>query len=346
MLYQEVLCLLGGELGATIAHRGKQLVPRQTIFVTQRLGLGLQVLPELGKILFHSAQHSIQSFLLHIGALQSPCQRAFIATELAIGKGLQLNGVQGKSNGVFDLIVAGNFCFVGLFPHIRIGIVSQVTNSRQSDGLAIVLYRNGAGKIPLQVAPGRAAGKLQLGCHFLCLRGQQIPAGLFHFGKAEGIGRKALLPCYQFRKIGDLTDPILESSFCACGFRQGSHNAAGLGTCFCIPGVSRLAKHSIFIELHAQVADLFLEGCAFLQAFQRRFFFQIFCQGDKCSNGIFQLLQIAGKGRVVKTLINDIQIPTFVHRKPPKNVFSIIHHFVFAVNHFIHKSNYGEKFVF
>ena len=187
LLYQEILCLLGGELGGGGAHGGKQIIPGKTILMAQSLALGLQILPELGKILVHSAQHGIQGGLLHIGVIQRSCQRGCVAAELAIGQGFQLDGVQRESGGVLDPVVAGDLRFIGFLSHLGIGIVCQISHSGQVDGLIPVGDRHGRGDIAMEVAPCVAAGKLHPGHDRLCLARQQVLAGLGQIFKQEGV---------------------------------------------------------------------------------------------------------------------------------------------------------------
>ena len=92
-LHQNPLGVLRGILRRGFAHGREQVVPGQAVFMSQRLSLGAEVLPEFGHVFLHRPQHGVQGLPLHVGLLQRPVKGGPVAPELAVRDGFQLDGV-------------------------------------------------------------------------------------------------------------------------------------------------------------------------------------------------------------------------------------------------------------
>ena len=100
---------------------------------------------------------------LHVVVVDRPVQGGFVAPELAVGNGLQLDGIQCVGHGILDAVVASQLRLESVLADLGIGIISQIANGGQVDGLAAVGHGDGGGQKLLHIAPGIAAGQAQLG---------------------------------------------------------------------------------------------------------------------------------------------------------------------------------------
>ena len=173
---QIVLGVLGGVLLVALAHGGEQLVPGQTVFIAQGLGLGPQILPELGHILVHGAQQGLQGLPLHAALVQGLVQGGSVAPDLALVDDLQLDAVEGEGHGVLDLVIAGQLRLIGALAHGGIGVVGQVPDGGQIGDAAVVLHLHAAGEVIPQALPGGGTGNVHPGEQLLLLVGQEVLA--------------------------------------------------------------------------------------------------------------------------------------------------------------------------
>ena len=304
LLYQIVMGILGSEFGGGFAHGRKEVIPGQAVFVSQRLGFCFQILPEFGQIFVHSLQHGIQSFFLHVGVFQRPCQSGFITAKLTVGNRFQFDGVQRKGDRILDPVIAGKFCFIGIFSDRSVRIIGKIPDRRQIDGTAPVAYRHSAGKIGLQITPGVAAGKLHPGHDFFPSAAQQIPAGILHFGEQEPVLTKNIVLLDQFHEIRKSGRPFMESSFRCSHGAADTHQPSQLGYCFCISGVSGLTQRTVQPQFSDKAADFLLQSNAVFQPVQRPENCQLFSKRSIVCDFGFAGFQILLKPGIIKTCIN------------------------------------------
>ena len=257
LAHQIFLGLLQGELGGCLAHGGKNVVPGQAVFIAEGLGLGLQVLPEHGQVLVNGAEHGIQRLLLHVGALQGAVQGTFVATQAAVVDGLQLDGVQSVSDGIFHGLVAGKLRLVSCLADSGIVFVGQVSDSGQVDDAAVVGHLDGAGQVTVEVRPGIAAGQLHLGHDLLATALQQVLGAVGEILKEELVIFQVLVTADQFHQIGDLGGPGIEGGLRTGGFAAGTHDTAQLRSSGGVPAVSFLTQGCVQAQLVGQIRDLF-----------------------------------------------------------------------------------------
>ena len=305
LLQQVCFGILGGKGGGGRAHGGEQIVPRQAVLVAQRLGLGFQILPELGAVLVHGAEHGVQSFLLHIGVLQSPLQRGAIAPKLALGDGLQLDGVQGVCHRLLDGIIAGKLCLVGILPNLRIGIIGKIADGRQIGHFAPIVYRYGAGQIPLQLAPCVAAGHTHLGHNGLGGAGKLVIRSLGFFCEEEFVLAQEFVAFHQFHQVGDLHDPLIKCSHGRSRTAVNGHDAAHIGAGFRVFGIGGGAQTGIAVE-GGQFRQLFLHGNSPAQTLNGRMFGQLRGEGGKVCHKLLHSLHVSGVGRIIKALVDRV----------------------------------------
>ena len=256
LLDQVFLGILGGKGGGRFAHGRKQIVPGQAILVAQSLCLGLQVLPELGQVLVHGAQHGLQGLPLHVGIEQSPVQRRLITPELALGDGLQLDGVQRMGHRLLDGFIAGDLRLVGILTDLGIRIVGQVPDGRQIGGRAPIGNGHGAGQIALELAPGAAAGHTHF-CHDRFGFAAHLIAGGIHLaGKIEFIILQILVAPDQLHQIGQLDHPGIEGSAGGGHSAADGHDPAHVGTGLRVLGIGSGTQIGVAEEL-AQICQLF-----------------------------------------------------------------------------------------
>ena len=312
--YQIIPGVLSGKLGRGFAHGGEQVVPRQTVLVTQCLSLCFQVCPEFGQILIHSTQHGIQGFLLHVGVLQCALQRRFVAPELAIGDGFQLDGVQSIGNRIFNTVIASQLCLISVLTNCGIAVIGQIPDRRQVRGISPVGNGHSAGQVLLHLTPCIPTGQTHFGHNGFAYTRKKVLAGFFQILEQEGIILQIRIFCNQLLQIFHLSDPVLP---CGKGYSYAAvqlHDLSHLGACLRITGIGRLTQGCIACQLADQFRKLFLEGDTLFQAFHAihtgkisRKLLNFFCKAGKCRH--IRLI-----GRIRKALINGVQIPYFVHR--------------------------------
>ena len=346
--HQQVACLFNGVLLTALAHGSEQFKPGQALLIAQGFGLGLQILPELGQIFVHGTQHGFQSLPLHIGLCQGSVQRRGITAKLAVGDGLQLDGIQGIGNGILDPLIAGQFCFVCCLADSAVFIIGQVPDGGQIGHFALILHGNGACQIALHLAPGIAAGEGQSGADLLAQLAQQVNAVFLQILKQEGIFLQQRILSNQLHQIFTLCSPFLPGSLCTGNGAELLHHLAQTGTAFRIPGIDRLAQLGIGSQLHAKLHQLLFPGNAAPKTFHGLHGFQIARKGIEVLDNFLQCLHIGGKGGIVKALVNHVKIPYIFHvstscsfflfytkKSLPSTVSTVCRYFVFSVFLFV-----------
>lgn len=89
-------------------------------------------------------------------------QHALVALERRHGFALSLEVVQAEAHRQFDLLVGSQLGFVGAAARIGIAVVSQRTDGRQRNLLAVVIDQQGRIQLIAQLGEGFAAGELHL----------------------------------------------------------------------------------------------------------------------------------------------------------------------------------------
>ena len=125
---QIIPCLLGGILLIALTHRSKEIVPRKTALVTERLCLCLQVLTESRHILLHCTEKRIKCCLLHCRIVKCLGKRRCVTATSCLTKNLKLNRVKSKSNGCFNLGICLKLCLKSRLSYIEVGIVREISN--------------------------------------------------------------------------------------------------------------------------------------------------------------------------------------------------------------------------
>ena len=283
--------------------------------MTQGPCLGLQILPEFGQVFVHGAKHGIQCFPLHLGLLQGSVQRGFIAPELAVGDGLQLDGIEGVGHGIFNPVVTGQLRFIGIPAHLRVGRVGQIPNGGKVRGGAPIEHRHGAGQVLLKVAPCVPAGQAHFGHDRFRLSTQQIPAGFLNALEQEAVVAQFFVGFYQFHQIGQPGSPAFKGGL-GRGHTAGyGHHPAKLGAGLRIFGIGRLPQRGVFPQLVAKRFDVFFQRDSLSQRMCRFGFGQRGAESGECVDFFPQRGQIGFKCRVGKAAVNRFQIPLTVHRE-------------------------------
>ena len=326
-VHQIIPGILGGVLLAGLAHRGEQVVPGQAVFVAQGLSLGPEVLPEFGQVLVHGGEHGIQRLPLHVRLLQSPVQGRIVAPQLAVGNGLQLDGVQAVSHRVGNALVAGQFRLIGVLPDLGVSVVCQIPDRRKIGSLAPVGHGHGGGQVLLHFAPGAAAGHQHLGLDFLPLAGQQIAAVLLHFFKEEMIVPEEFVAIHPVHQVRQLGGPVLEPGVEGGHTGIHAHDAAHGRTRLRTFGIGSLPKAGIIGQLANKLFALLPEGDTPAQALGGLGGVQCGGQVRHVGNGLFQGFQVGSKGGIVKTRVDRVQIPGAVHKFAP---FKVLYNFYFT----------------
>ena len=192
--------------------------------------------------------------------LQGPVQRRLVPPELAIGDGLQLDGIQGECHGVLDPVIAGQLRLKGILADLGIGVIGQIPDSGQRNGLAPVGHGHGTGQILLQVTPGGATGEAHLRHDRLAHAGQQIAAGLLHLAEKESIVLQIGIRAHQLCQILQSCRPALKSCSRSRQAAVNAHDPAQMRACLGIPGVGILPQCGIFRQPIGQIRDPLL-GC-------------------------------------------------------------------------------------
>ena len=312
-LHQVVPCLLRGEGGGGFPHGGEQVVPRQTLFVAQGFCLGLQIPAELGQVLLDGGEHGVQSGPLHVGLLQGSLQGGVVAAQAALVDGLQLDGVQGVGHRSLDGVVGSQFRIESIPAHLGIGAVGQIPHGGKVGGFSPIGHRHGAGEVLLHLAPGVAAGELQLGHDALSHPGEQVAAGVCQIFQQEAVLAEEIVPGDQRLQIVDPGGPVFKGGNGRGALAVKPQNPAQLGAGLGIQGVGGLLQLGETRQLHHIPGQRLLQLQPPAQPLGGVSFTQCFYKGFQLVQGALQRLHIPGKGRVVKPLIDGVQVPYFVH---------------------------------
>ena len=290
--------------------------------MAQELSLGLEVLPEFGKIRVHGGKHGVQGLPAHVAVFQNHVQRGCIAPELGHGDGFQLQRVQGEGHGVFDGVVAGKLCLVGVLPDGRIVGIGQIPDGGEIGGLSPVVHGHGAGEVLVHIRPGVALG--ELGHHLFANAGQLMDLVLLNPLQQVGIVLQDRVLFRQRIQVLQRADPFFDGGQRGGRGRiQGDDSAHG-GHGGAVSRVCGLLQAGIAGQLVHKLYQLLLQVQSLQQGSLMVLPGQLFCKGFQGLYGFVQLLQVGRKLRGLQACIDRGQIPAFIHNSIPP-VFCAAH---------------------
>ena len=149
------------------------------------------------------------------------------------------------------------------------------------------------------------------------LAAQKIPAALTHLAEIEPVLAKQLIRLQNFIQIRQPSGIGLEPGVRAGTLADHRHHLTQGGAGLCIAGIRRLAQRGVLKQEVGQAADLLQSFYPLAQGVSRVHFLQRFGKGVKPAAGHLQGLEVPGEIRVGKTMVQGIQIPTFVHIVSP-----------------------------
>ena len=257
-LHQVIPGILGGKTGGAFAHGGKQVIPGQPILIAQGVRLGFQIAAEHWELLVDGGKHGIQGLLFHVGLLQRPCQRAFIAPQLTFIQRFQLQGIKSIGNAVFNGTVAGKLRFVSILAYLRLGGIGQIADGGEVNFLAPVSDLHRAGQVLLQFRPGIGAGNLQLCHHLFANAWQQMETSQLFAFQNKAVFFKKRIRRNQTVQIRDCCQPAFKGGNRRSAVAVDPHDFADFGTGFRIGGAGCLAQLGIAQELFSQLLQMLL----------------------------------------------------------------------------------------
>ena len=186
LLHQLGLGLVDGVGAHGLAHRGKQVVEGQAVFMAQQPGLGPQVAAEMGQIFLHRAQHGVQGRAIHAAVVKGHVQHRVEVLRLGQGAGLLLNAVQAVAHGQLDLAVGGQLRLVGVLADRGVRVIGHAPHRRQGQGLTAIFHGMGGIQLVPQLAEGVSAGQAHFQHPGLQFGGDGVAAVVRHFPQGEG----------------------------------------------------------------------------------------------------------------------------------------------------------------
>ena len=165
----------------------------------------------------------------------------------------------------------------------------------------------------MEFAPGVAAGQGHAGHDLLTDAGEQIAAGVGSLGEQELVILQVFIATDQIHQIGQLSGPILESCLGHGDIADSGHDAAHLGRGGSVAGIHSLTQGSVQAHTIGQLGDVLLHVNALPQTGQALAVSQILSKRSKGCDFVLQCRKVCCKSRIVKTVINPVQVPYFVH---------------------------------
>ena len=152
-------------------------------------------------------------------------------------------------------------------------------------------------------------------------------AGFRQILKEEAVIPQISVIDNNFLQVGQLGGPILPCSHGGGYAAVELHNLTHAGTGLRVTGVGGLAQGGVTGQFAHQIGELLLQSDATSQTLDGARLGQLGGKGDDFLHLFLQRLHIGIESRVVKTLVNGIKIPGFVHDKSPfPNISGIIVH--------------------
>ena len=174
----------------TLSHGGEHVIPGQGV-QAQGAGLGPQVASEVGERFVRRFHHGVQRLAVHVVYEQHSIQRRVPSPPSGQNVYLALDAVQGRGEGRLGALPGGDLGLVGAAAHLAVGVVGQVAHGAHGQRLLLAVQFQGdqqlRGEVAVQLAPGSAAGQVQLGGQRFFRRGHQVGGLLLGFAQHEGV---------------------------------------------------------------------------------------------------------------------------------------------------------------